>query len=149
MASTPSWATTTSFRILFFRKARSVSASSSGLSSTSNMVLRSIAVVPLRECSRLQGEIKRSAAFHGAFGPHLSAMAVNDPLYGSQTDPGPRELGGRVKPLERSEKEIHVARVESRSIIFHEIGAVAVLIGSSELDSRAIVRGRVLPCVAD
>ncbi len=56
-----------------------------------------------------------------SLGPYLSPMALDDPLYNRQTDPGAFEISIRVQSLEGGEQVFSIRHVESYSVIFNVI----------------------------
>src|SRR5439155_2902318 len=145
-ASAPSWATTTSFVMLCFLKARSVSASSSGLSSTSRIARSVIGCLPVLAS---QSEVERRPAPHRPLRPHAAAMAVHDALHRGEPHARALELGGRVEALERAEQLVGVRHVESRAVVPDEAGTLPVGLVHAELDARAGVLPGVLPRVTE
>src|SRR5882762_9104638 len=151
--------------MLFFFSARSVSASSSGLSSTKSMILLSMIPLPPpcsgglqvkpapgrtrdRKPVPLQREVERRAFFDRSFRPNLSAMSVDDSLHRGEAHAGAWELRRGVKALEGSEKTVCIARIESGAVVAHEERGLAVLLALAEFDPGARVGGRVLPGIA-
>src|ERR1700722_1290149 len=102
--------------MLFFFNARSVSASSSGLSSTSRITFSSM-VPSLIEPISLQRKIKSCAFFDGAFRPNFSAVPADDSLHGGKADARPGKFGHRVKALKRAEQPVGIARIEPRAVV--------------------------------
>src|SRR3990170_8060018 len=135
----------TSFPMLFFRRARSVRASSSGLSSTNRIMLFSM--FPPEVIS--QSKVKRSALLDRSFRPHVAAVTAEDTLDGGQADPGARELTLSVQPLKGSEQMAGVARVESRSIVTNEIDLAAIAQFPAELDAGGIVGRGIFPGIVE
>src|SRR5579871_5965726 len=95
----PSLATTTGFAMLLCLNARSVSFASSGLSSTSRMILSAVVILRFSE-----GERKGRAVARLGFGPNGSGMSPNDPLDDRQADSGSRKLVRVMQSLERAEE---------------------------------------------
>src|SRR6059058_1370733 len=110
--------------MLLFLRARSVSASSFGLSSTSRITLLSM--------SRLlevgDGEVEGRPLVHSPFGPDSSAVAVDDTLHGGEADARAFELFTAVETLERAEQLAGVRHVESRAVVADEIDCLATLL---------------------
>src|SRR6266704_3710241 len=126
--------------MLFFTRARRVSASSSGLSSTSRMTRCRMAAP-----RSLKGEIEGGAAIDRPLGPHAAAVPVDDPLHRSEADAGPGKLLRRVEPLERAEQLVGVRHVEPHPIVPHEVHRMAVLRRDPELDPRLLALRGELP----
>src|SRR5438034_4664503 len=122
-----------------WRSARSVSASSSGLSSTSRMTLLSAMAVVL---GALQSEIEGGPSLHRALGPHLAAVSVDDAPHGSQPDAAALEFGRLVEPLEGAEQSIGVGHVEPSTVVADEERRRAGMLGCAELDTRAGILAR-------
>src|SRR5690349_16857618 len=100
-----------SFRMLPFFKARSVNASSLGLSSTSSITLLSIHILlHIRQC-----KVKCCSVIDLAFGTHDSAVAVNDPLNSREPDAGALETCRIVKTLKSAEQFICISHIETGS----------------------------------
>src|SRR5687767_2207130 len=146
-ASTPSWATTTSLRMLFFFRARMVSASSSGLSSTSRITLS--AIVRLLRCGGTEGEEEGGPAPLLSLRPDFSAVAPHHPLHGGQSDAAPLELGRGVQSLEGAEELARVGHVEAGAVVAHVEAALAGVLRHPELDMRLRFPGGVLPGVGE
>src|SRR6266571_2317219 len=121
-ASAPSRATTTSLTMLFFFRARSVRASSSGLSSTSSTILLSSNGPSLPE-----SEVDGRPLAGSADGPHPSAVPGHDALDGGQADADSRELVLAVQALERAEQLVRVGHLEPRPVVPDKIGPLAGL----------------------
>src|SRR5258706_5395692 len=115
-ASLPSRATITSLRMLFFFSARSVRASSSGLSSTSSTILLSSIRSSSTEC-----EIDCRPLVGGGVDPDAPPVPVHDPLDGGQADPDARELVLAVQTLEHAEQLVGVRHVEPGSVVLDEV----------------------------
>src|SRR4051794_8679683 len=131
MASTPSRTTTISFVSLFFAKARSVSASSSGLSSTSRIV------APIMDLSRVrQGEIEGSSLLGLGVGPDPATVPVNDPLHGCKPDACALELSTRVQALEGAEELVGVLHLEAGAVVANEVRPLGAGVHLAEFDRR-------------
>src|SRR5262249_21913661 len=141
-ASTPSRATTTGLRMWFFLNARRVRATSSGLSSTSKIVRRSI------DPPSLQREEKRGSLSDGSFGPDPSTVAVDDTLHHGQADAVSLELVGVVQPLERLKQFILVRRVEAGAVVAHEESVPPFHQTGTEFNAGVRLPGGVFPGVA-
>src|SRR3989454_6337151 len=128
--------------MLCFLKARSVSASSSGLSST-RRIARS--VMGCLSVLASQGEVERRPAVHRSLRPHAAAMAVHDALHRGESYARALELDGRVEALERAEQLLGVRHVEARAVVPDEAGAVTVALGHAEPEGRAGGPPGVLP----
>src|SRR5690349_12017663 len=140
-ASAPSRTTTSSFPILFFLSARRVSASSSGLSSTSRIILRSI--LPPSQ-SKVKG---RSLSF-GTFRPDPPAVDGNDPLYRGKTNTGARELADRMQPLKDPEELVCIRHVEPDTVITYIERPLLHMVFLTEFDFRLLLFGCEFPGVA-
>src|SRR5712692_6577178 len=114
--------------MLFFLRARRVSASSSGLSSTSRMV----SFVMLLSSS--QGEIEGCPVVHGTLGPGATPVPMDDPLHRGQSDPGTRELVHPVQPLKRTKQLIGMGHVKPDPVIAHKVRRGAAIPGCTKLD---------------
>src|SRR5256714_6544645 len=144
MASTPSRATTTSLAMLLFLRARSVSASSLGLSSTRRITLLSIfRLLEVGEC-----EVEGRPLAHGPFGPDPSAVTVDDTLDGGEADARALELVPAVETLERAEQLSGVCHVEARAVVADEVDGLAPLALPTESDLRRVALRGELPSVA-
>src|SRR5713226_1682782 len=118
--------------MLFFFSARNVSASSSALSSTSKMIASSM--LASQGAPESQREIESRTFSDCAFGPHLPAMAVNNPLHRRQPDTAAGKLRSSVQPLKGSKQTFRMQRIEPHAVISHKIGQTAIAHRSSELD---------------
>src|SRR5258708_5811609 len=131
----------------FFLNARSVRATSSGLSSTS-MIGPSFT----RGGSSLgmvKGERESRAAADGAFRPNPAPVPGEDALDGGQADAVALELVRVVQPLERLEQFVRVGGIETGAVVADEVNRPAALLPGAEFDSRRGVPLRVLEGVAE
>src|SRR2546429_8469764 len=120
--------------MLCFLKARSVSASSSGLSSTSRIARSVIGCLPVLAS---QGEVERRPAPHRPLRPHAATMAVHDALHrGKPHAPAP-ELPGRAEAPARAEPPTGVPHVQPRAGLPDEPGTQPVGPGHAGLAARA------------
>src|SRR6266851_5163362 len=131
--------------MLFFLSARRVSASSSGLSSTSRITRSPITLLP----ALLERKREGRALALGSLRPNPAAMAANNALDGGQTDAASGEILRRVKPLESAEKLVDISHVETGAIIADEVDLVPVLLRHPKLDSRLRLFPGELPRVAE
>src|SRR6267378_2382534 len=151
--------------MVFFFSARSVSASSSGLSSTKSMILLSMIPLPPpcsgglqvkpapgrardRKPVPLQREVERRAFFDRSFRPNLSAMSVDDSLHRGEAHAGAWKLRRGVQALEGSEKTVCIAGIKSGAVVPHEKWVLTVLLALAEFDPGTGVGGGVLPGIA-
>jgi hypothetical protein len=63
---------------------------------------------------------------YGRFGPDLAPVAMDDALYGRETDAGAFELGRAVEPLEGAEELAGVGHVEAGPVVAHEVRTLAL-----------------------
>src|SRR5688572_11863081 len=96
--------------MLFFLSARRVSASSSGLSSTSRIILCSI-------LPPLQSKVKRRPFSFRTFCPYPAAVDGNDPVNRSQPHAGAWEFTDRMQPLEDAKELVCIGHIESHTVI--------------------------------
>src|SRR5256714_1858777 len=144
MASTPSRATTMSLTMLLFLSARSVSASSLGLSSTRRITLLSM----FRLLEVGEGEIEGCPLAHGPLGPDPAPVTVDDTLDGGEADARALELFVAVETLERAEKLSGVCHVEARAVVADEVNDLALLALPTESYLRRVALRCELPGVA-
>src|SRR5277367_2652186 len=132
--------------ILFFRSARTVRASSSGLSSTNMITLffkgRSLAH------DFGEGKIENCSAIDFAFRPDAPSMTLDDPLHGSQADAGAREFAGGVQPLECSEQSVGIGSFKASTVVSYEENQGAGDLSTSEFDVGHGSLRREFPSVA-
>src|SRR5580658_7427204 len=95
-----------------------------------------------------QGKKEGGTAIELAFGPDLPAVPPDTPLDHGETDTGPREVGGRVQPLERAEELAHVSHVKPRSVVTNEKSPDPALRGETDLDTSLGALAGKLPGVA-
>src|SRR5258707_103671 len=105
--------------MLFFSRARRVSASSSGLSSTNRITL--FFSIDRFLLMRLQGKPKLRAVAVSPFGPGLSAVPVNDALDDREADTTARELGRPVEALKSTKELVGIGHVEARAVVADEV----------------------------
>src|SRR5690349_19016979 len=101
--------------MLFFFRARSVSASSSGLSSTSRIAELISMLLPR------QSEVERRAAIDLRLGPDAAAVTADDALHGHEADTRTVELLRRVQPLKDAEELRREGHVESGAVVANEV----------------------------
>src|SRR5581483_11240515 len=130
--------------MLFLAKARMVSASSSGLSSTSKIALCAIGS-PLRG----QSEVECSALFGLGIGPDLAAVLADDALDRRQPDTGAGVDRAVVQALERVEELAGILHLETGAVVAHEERLARFGVGVPELDLRRLTAGSELPGIAD
>src|SRR6185436_17905178 len=115
------------------RNARSVSSTSSGLSST-----RRISLIGFLQGVLPQGEIEAGSLVRFPFRPHVPAVTMNDPLHRGEPDAGAREFGRGVQPLERSKQFIRVLRIEAGAVVADvERGRPVFVAAEADVDVRA------------
>lgn len=56
-----------------------------------------------------------------ALRPNTTAMPFDDAPHGRESDPGPRKIGHRMKPLERRKQLVRIAHVEPGAVVANEI----------------------------
>src|SRR6267143_205557 len=130
--------------MLFFFNARSVSASSSGLSSTSSTILLST-IGP----SSSESEVDGRPLVGRADGPHAAPVPVHDALNRGQADADAGELVLAVQSLERAEELVHVGHVEPGAIVLNEVGLLARFLADPEFDPGRLALPRELPRIPD
>src|SRR6185503_10094587 len=141
-ASRPSRVTTISLAMRDCLSARSVSSSSSGLSSTRRIIFSAIA-------ASFQGEEKHRSLSRLRVGPDPAAVPAHDALHRGEADTGSRILARGVQPLERTEQLVGVRHVESRAVVAHVEHLAPVVRERSDLDARMVGLRAELPSVAD
>src|SRR5690606_11631925 len=97
----------TGFRTLLFLRARSVSSSSIGLSSTSRITF-SFTVATIDSLHLSECKVEGGARVDRSLGPHAPTVAPDDALYRGQTDAGALEFAGAVEALEDAEQLVRV-----------------------------------------
>src|SRR5437588_5867355 len=130
--------------MLLFLRARSVSASSLGLSSTRRITLLSM----FRLLEVGEGEVEGCPLVHGPLGPHPTAVTIDDALDGGEADARAFELVAAVETLERAEQLSGVSHVEARAIVADEVNGLALLALPTESDLRRVALRCELPGVA-
>src|SRR5438874_1765875 len=115
--------------MLFCFRARSASAWSSGLSSTSRIV--ALAIVPSLVP---QSEVECRSVLQRALGPHPATMAADNALDRCQSDSRALELLRPVKPLEGAKQFVGVCHIEAGAVVPDEIDQLPFLVGDTELD---------------
>src|SRR5450755_4005838 len=133
--------------MLFFREARSVKASSSGLSSTSRITCCSWTW--MSSSIFREGKGKRSSLSHGSLGPGPTAVAMDNASHRGQANPGARELGRYMQPLKGSEQLANVGHVEAGAVIADEIDRRSVALRNADFDPRQHFVHRKFPGVAE
>src|SRR5450756_545697 len=141
-SSAPSRATSTRLATWFSFSARSVSWTSSSLSSTSRMSCSSAIRPP-----SVEREVERRSGVYSPLGPDRAAVPPHDALHGSEADAGAGELVGGVKPLERREQLVDVGRVEAGAVVAHVVRGDAVAPVDPDLDVRLRLARSELPGV--
>src|SRR5882724_13287645 len=108
--------------MLLFFKARRVSASSMGLSSTRRMLRSSMGVL-LGRGMRAAGEreVEGRALINLAVRPDVAAVATHDALDGCEAYAGSLEFPHRVQSLEHAEQLGGIGHVEADSVVAHEV----------------------------
>src|SRR5512135_1704385 len=96
--------------MLFLRSARIASPSSCSLSSTSSKTLSLMRRPP-------KSEIKRCALVDLCFRPDLAAVPADNPLHGSQPDPGTLKFRGCVQALENAKQLACIRRIEPGTVV--------------------------------
>src|SRR5581483_477275 len=117
-ASAPSLATTTSLVTLCLLRALKVSASSSGLSSTSRMTL--LANFGSSASAMSQREVEAGSLLCFTLCPNFAPVPAHDTLNRGQPNPGALEFVGPVQPLKRSEQLVSVSHLKPGPVIPHE-----------------------------
>src|SRR6266851_4928171 len=148
-ACAPSCATTTSLVMLWLLSARSVRATSSGLSSTSRIFPGFTRASRPAASGPSQGEVERCPLVHGAFRPDSAAVPIDDAPDGGEADARTLEVGGGMQPLEHAEQLVRVFHVEASAVVPDHEGPAPVCVGGSELDSWSRLLRGVLPAVAE
>ena len=62
-------------------------------------------------------------------------MTVNDSLHGCQANPGAREIGCFVQPLERAEESSGVAGLKANAIVLHVVSCLSVVASHAKDDA--------------
>src|SRR5467141_2207467 len=135
-ACAPSCATTTSLVMLLLLSARSVRATSSGLSSTSRIFPGFTRASRPAGSGPSQGEVERRSLIDHALGPDPAAVPVDDASDGGEADAGALEVGSGMQSLEHAEQLVRVLHVEAGAVIPDHEGLAPVRVGGSEFDSR-------------
>src|SRR5713226_9633977 len=145
--------------MLFFFSARRVNASSSGLSSTSRMILFSVfnlipsAVLSLRLVegfvrwilamnhgrmvvlsNRIKRKVERCPVSHRTLGPDTASVPVHDALHGCESNPSSGELTSVVQPLKSSEQFVGISHIKSGPIVPHKVHFPIPTTAKAELD---------------
>src|SRR3990170_3748102 len=81
-----------------------------------------------------QGEVEGRAAVRFGLGPDVSAVPVDDTLYGRQADPGSLELLLGVQSLKHPKELIGVLHVEPDPVIAHEVDRLIASLQTSDLN---------------
>src|SRR5687768_10691454 len=76
-------------------------------------------------------------------------MAIYDPAYRGEADPGAGELGLIVETLERAEQPVGMRHVEAGAVVAHEENGAVVAGARAELDLRLRSPGGELPGVRE
>src|SRR5687768_6442813 len=97
------------------------------LPSNSRQLARLTLILPRTGRRVTEREVENGPLPGLAVGPDRPSVSLDDPLDGRQTDSGPLELLARMKALERGEHLRGLGRVETGSIIPHEIGSAPLL----------------------
>src|ERR1700690_1354118 len=95
----------------------------------------------------MQFDVNSSTFTDYALGPNLPSMATYDPFDDSEANPGPLELGRRMKSVERPEHPVCKFLVEASTVISQIIYGLSVLYRRPKLDACLPSFGRVLPCI--
>src|SRR5256714_1303660 len=135
---------TISLTMLLFLRARSVSASSLGLSSTRRITLLSM----FRFLEVGEGEVEGRPLVHGPLGPGATPVTIDDALDGGEAYPSALELVAAVETLERAEQLAGVRHVEARAVVADEVDCLATLLLPPESDLRRVALRGELPGVA-
>src|SRR5881409_1365174 len=141
-ASMPSRATTMGFIRWLRLTARSVSSTSSGLSSTSRMTLFALLMFRLREIE----EEGRAVARLGVH-PDPAVVAVEDALHDRQADAGASELALVMQALEGTEQAVGIGHVEADAVVGDEAILLAVVLDHADTDHRLVGLAGELPRV--
>src|SRR5579871_3680823 len=105
-------------RCAFFN-ARTVSASWSGLSSTSRIVAFGMCTPSQLAGSSIKRKIKSCALTHRPLRPHLSPVALDDALHRGQPDTCAFKLFLGMQPLKRGKQLVHIGHVEAHAVVPH------------------------------
>src|SRR6266478_4630077 len=135
---------------LAFFSARSVSSSSSALSSTNRMSFEFMFpfALPALPGFTQEREVKCRPPSDRAFRPNAAAMAMDDALYRCQTDARAFELGRLMQPLERAEQLGGVGHIESGSVVADKVDGIALLAYRAEFNMRFLQLAGKLPGIA-
>src|SRR5258708_14549340 len=146
-----------SLEILLRRKARTVSSTSSALSSTSRISTscdmnclipdQTFCFIVRVVLGRSKREEKRRSLIDFRVRPNPPTVFANDALYNCQSHPRSFEIARLVQPLKNSKKLAHVLHLEARPVVPHEDDAKLVLRHLSHLHYPPLPLSRVLHCV--
>src|SRR6266446_1148948 len=146
-----------SLEILLRRNARTVSSTSSALSSTSRISTscdmnylipdQTFWFIVRVVLGRSKREEERRSFVELRFRPNPPTVFANDALYNCQSHPRSFEIARLVQPLKNSKKLAYVLHLEARSVVPHEDDAKIVLRHLSHLNYRAFPLSRILHCV--
>src|SRR5690349_727147 len=136
-----------SFITWAFLRARMVSASWSGLSSTRRMLVLCISTPIEIFAISVQREVKSRAFPYHAFRPHLPPVALDDALHRGQANSGSLKLLLGMQALEGCEQLVDVSHVEADAVVAHVVGSFAVLLRAAELNQRLRIAGAEFPRV--
>src|SRR5581483_12513236 len=87
----------------------------------------------------LNCEIERRPSLYRSFSPDLSAMAMDDPLNGGETDSRSLKFAQAMKALKGSEQLVDISHIEPRPVISDEIDLPFSLFDDAEFDGRSRV----------
>src|SRR5437899_8756035 len=135
--------------MLWLLSARSVRATSSGLSSTSRIFPGFTRASRPAGSGPSQGEVERRSLIDGAFRPDPAAVPVDDPPDGCEADTGALEFGSGMQALEHAEQLVRVLHVEAGAVVPDHEGLPSVRFDGAEFDPRPRLFRGVLPAVAE
>src|ERR1700676_5187075 len=130
--------------MLLCLNARNVSFASSGLSSTSRMVLLIWSIFRF-----LHTEEKRCSLAFLRLSPDFPVVPANDPLDARQTNPGAGKIVSVVQALEGAEKVGRVRHVETHAVVSDEIHLLGVAFQRTDADHRLVRAAGKLPGVLE
>src|SRR5260370_9403214 len=145
------------WEVLLRRNARTVSSTSSALSSTSRISTwvdmnslipdQTFWFIVRAVLGRSEREEERCSFVDFRFRPNPPTVFANDALYNCQSHPRSFEVARLVQPLKNSKELAYVLHLEARSVVPHEDDPKIVLRHLSHLHPPPFPLSRVLHCV--
>src|SRR5271156_4076265 len=81
----------------------------------------------------------------GAFRPHMTAVTENDALHSGKADACSWKLCCTVKPLKGSKQSLRIGGVESRAVVLHKVGLLAIGGAFAKLNASPWMLRRIFP----